>query len=109
MVAVLPQKNQGDWEVILDDSITDLKIIMRGLRETPCKTFWHILCIQAPRAQCCVGPERESNVVPKPSPPRLCHTMAFDTRLLVDDNCATGPARNSIVDHIECDIYHISN
>ena len=41
--AVLPQKNQADWEVIFDDSITDLKIIMRGLRETPCKTFWHIL------------------------------------------------------------------
>ena len=42
--AVLPQKNQAGREVIFDNSITDLKIIMRGLRETPCKTFWHILC-----------------------------------------------------------------
>ena len=41
--AVLPQINEADWEVIYDDSITDLKIIMRGLGETPCKTFCHIL------------------------------------------------------------------
>ena len=39
-----PQINPADWEAIFDDSITDLKIIMRGLRETPCETFWHMLC-----------------------------------------------------------------
>ena len=60
--------------------------------------FW---AIQAPRAQCCVGPTRESNVVPKPSSPRLCHTLALPTRLPVDDKYVAGPARNRTVEHID--------
>ena len=99
--AVLPQNNQADWDAIFDDSITDLKIIMRGLRETPCQTFWHILCHPGGRAQCCVGPTRESNVVPKPSSPRLCHTLALPTRLPVDDKYVAGPARNRTVEHTD--------
>ena len=105
--AYLRQLNQAVWDMILNNSITDLKTIVRDLGETPCRTFWHILCHPGTMGECCVGPTRKSNVVSKPSPPRLCHTTAFDTRLLVDDKCVTGPARNSIVDYIVSYCVHL--
>ena len=32
------------WLLKVNNSIEDMKIIMRGLRGTPCITFWYILC-----------------------------------------------------------------
>ena len=68
------------WQFKMNNSIENMKSIMRGLRETSWTSFGHILCqldVEAQMLQITKGTlQKSTSLVPEHSPDRLWHTMA---------------------------------